>query len=48
MLRDIRWYYALAEKWLMRVDDRQSDLVRGMEQTLARIKQVVEAEAPPA
>jgi uncharacterized protein YndB with AHSA1/START domain len=45
MLRDIRWYYALAEKWVMRINDRQADLQHGMEQTLARIKQVVEADA---
>ena len=43
MLRDLRWYYALAEKWLMRVDDRKADLERAMTETLRRIKQVVEA-----
>jgi hypothetical protein len=45
MLRDIRWYYAFAERWLMRVKDRKADLERGMAETLQRIKQVVEAEA---
>jgi hypothetical protein len=44
MLRDIRWYYAVAERWLMGVKDRRADLVRGMEQTLGRIKRVVEAQ----
>jgi Polyketide cyclase / dehydrase and lipid transport len=44
MLRDIRWYYAIAERWLMRVKDRRADLERGMAETLQRIKQVVEAE----
>ena len=43
MLRDIRWYYALAERWLMRVEDRKADLERGMRETLERIKRVVEA-----
>jgi hypothetical protein len=44
MLRDIRWYYALAERWLMRVKDRQTDLVEGMRTTLERIKNLVEAQ----
>jgi uncharacterized protein YndB with AHSA1/START domain len=44
MLRDIRWYYAFAERWLMRVKDRKADLEQAMAQTLGRIKQVVEAE----
>jgi uncharacterized protein YndB with AHSA1/START domain len=44
MLRDLRWYYGIAERWIMRVDDRRLDLLRGMEQTLERIKRVVEAE----
>ena len=44
MLRDIRWYYAFAERWLMRVKDRKADLERGMAVTLDRIKCVVEAE----
>ena len=45
MLRDLRWYYALAERWLMRVKDRRADLERGMAVTLERIKHVVESEA---
>jgi hypothetical protein len=44
MLRDLRWYYAFAERWLMRVTDRHADLERGMAVTLERIKRVVEAE----
>ena len=44
MLRDIRWYYAFAERWLMQVKDRKADLERGMTETLQRIKQVVESE----
>jgi hypothetical protein len=46
MLRDIRWYYALAERWVMRIQDRRADLERGMTETLGRIKRVVEAGAP--
>ena len=44
MLRDLRWYYAFAERWLMRVEDRRADLERGMTETLERIKRVVESE----
>jgi uncharacterized protein YndB with AHSA1/START domain len=43
MLRDLRWYYAFAERWMMRVKDRRGDLERGMTTTLGRIKQVVES-----
>ena len=46
MLRDIRWYYALAERWMMGVKDRQADLENGLAQTLQRVKQVVETDAP--
>ena len=45
MLRDLRWQYAFAERWLMRVKDRKADLERGMASTLERIKPVVESEA---
>lgn len=48
MLRDLRWYYGFAERWLMRIDDRRADLERGMTETLARIKQVVESETSSA
>ena len=44
LLRDSRWYYAFAERWLMRVKDRRTDLERGMVTTLERIKRVVESE----
>jgi len=44
MLCDIRWYYALVERWLMRVTDRRADLERGMATTIERIKRVVESE----
>ena len=45
MLRDLRWYYAFAERWLMGIKDRRADLERGMTVTLERIKRVVELEA---
>ena len=45
MLRDLRWYYAFAERWLMGIKDRRADLERGMTVTLERIKRVVEREA---
>jgi 2-polyprenyl-3-methyl-5-hydroxy-6-metoxy-1,4-benzoquinol methylase len=44
MLRDLRWYYAFAERWIMRIEDRRADLERGMVATLERIKAVVESE----
>lgn len=47
MLRDIRWYYAWAERWLMRVDDRQADLEHGMTETIERIKRVIEGRPSP-
>ena len=43
MLRDMRWYYAFAERWLMGVKDRRADLERGMAATLERVKAVVES-----
>ncbi len=45
MLRDMQWYYDVAERWILRVKDRKADLERGMEQTLTRIKTVVESGA---
>lgn len=44
MLRDLRWHYAIAERWLMRVKDRRADLERAMTVTLERIKRAVESE----
>jgi hypothetical protein len=43
MLRDLTWYYAFAERWMMRVKDRRADLQHGMTVTLERIKRVVES-----
>jgi hypothetical protein len=48
MLRDLRWYYALVERWMMRIKDRHADLERGMTETLERIKHVVESGSPAA
>ena len=45
MLRDLRWQYAFAERWLMRIKDRRADLERGMNVTLERIKRVIESDA---
>ena len=44
MLRDLRWYYGVVERWLMGIKDRRADLERGMGETLQRIKQVIEAK----
>jgi hypothetical protein len=43
LLRDMPWYIIATDKYVMRVPDRHADLVAAMEQTLARIKAVVEA-----
>jgi len=45
MMRDMPFIVAAFEKYLMRVKDRQAELVTGMEQTLARIKAAVEGTA---
>ena len=45
MLKDLRWYYAVVERWVMGVKDRKADLEQGMRTTLERIKTVVESEA---
>ncbi len=43
LLRNLPWYYNAAHRFLMRTKDRRADLERGMNETLQRIKQVVEA-----
>jgi hypothetical protein len=43
MLRDMPWYLKLADRLLMSVTDRQSDLQAGMAQTLGSIKAAIEA-----
>ncbi len=42
LLVDLKWYYAFAERYLMRVKDRKADLEAAMHITLERIKAVVE------
>lgn len=43
LLRDLPWFYSAAHRFLMRSKDRRADLERDMNETLKRIKQVVEA-----
>lgn len=43
LLVDLKWYYAFAEKYLMRVQDRKADLEAAMQTTLGRIKRIIEA-----
>ena len=42
LMRDNPWYFQMAERYLMRVDDRPADLERAMRETLERIKAVAE------
>jgi uncharacterized protein YndB with AHSA1/START domain len=48
MLRDLPWYYAFAERWIIRIKDRRADLEHGITETLGRIKTAVEAPTSPA
>jgi hypothetical protein len=43
VMSDQPWFFTAADRYLMRVTDRQADLVQAMQQTLARIKAVTEA-----
>ena len=45
LLRDLPWYYAVAQRWGMGVKDRRADLEHGIEVTLDRIKKVLETHA---
>ena len=38
MLRDMPWYYRIADRYLMGIHDRRADLVSNMEVTLQRLK----------
>ena len=38
MLRDMPWYYLMADRFLMGVKDRRADLVSNMEETLQRLR----------
>jgi hypothetical protein len=44
MLSDLKWYYGVVERWIMRVNDRKADLEGAMATTLDRIKRVVESQ----
>jgi hypothetical protein len=46
MLRDMPWYFRLADRWLMGVRDRRADLEANMGQTLERVKDAVERSNP--
>jgi hypothetical protein len=45
MLVDLKWYYAFAERYLMRIKDRKADLEAAMHTTLGRIKAIVETSS---
>jgi len=42
MLRDMPWYYRIADRYLMGVKDRRADLVSNMEATLQRLRAATE------
>ena len=42
MLRDMPWYYRIADRFLMGVRDRNADLVANMEATLQRLRAATE------
>jgi len=42
MLRDMPWYYRVADRYLMGVKNRSADLVSNMEATLQRLKTAIE------
>jgi hypothetical protein len=42
MLRDMPWYYRIADRFLMGVKDRNADLVSNMEATLQRLRAAME------
>jgi hypothetical protein len=46
MLRDMPWYFRLADRLLMGITDRQADLRTNLEKTLGRLKAVAEAPNP--
>jgi uncharacterized protein YndB with AHSA1/START domain len=45
MMGDMPLYITLADRWLMGIKDRKSDLEQAMQQTLGRIKAVAEGSA---
>jgi hypothetical protein len=42
MLRDMPWYYRIADRYLMGIKDRRADLVSNMEATLQRLRAATE------
>jgi hypothetical protein len=42
MLRDMPWYYRIADRFLMGIRDRNADLVSNMEATLQRLREATE------
>ena len=42
LLRDLPWYFRVADRRLMGVDDRKADLEAGMQETLQRLKAAAE------
>ena len=47
LARDLPSYVRLIDRFVMGVKDRRADLEQNMRQTLGRIKEVLEAPAPP-
>jgi Polyketide cyclase / dehydrase and lipid transport. len=45
MLADMPWYFALGDRFLMGVKDRQADLEKNMAETLQRLKSASEGRA---
>jgi hypothetical protein len=42
LLRDLPWYFRVADRRMMGIDDRKADLEAGMQETLERLKAAVE------
>jgi hypothetical protein len=42
LLRDLPWYFRVADRRLMGIDDRKADLEAGMQETLERLKAAAE------
>jgi hypothetical protein len=48
MLTAMPWYFAVVDRYLMGVKDRQADLEKNMTETLQRLKSVAESSDSPA
>ena len=42
LLRDLPWYFRVADRYVMGIDDRKADLEAGMQETLQRLKAAAE------